>query len=254
MRVNGGCVLEMEWPTLIAHRGAPLRAPENTLASLRSAKALGAKWVEFDVCLTRDHRAIIFHDDTLERTSNLQGYVSQTDYEVIRRADAGGWFDARFVGEPIPTLAQYLQCADALNVGINIELKGGESPEVLAQCVLRDVSLHWGDTRPQPLISSASVDCLQALRSQRSEFPCAYIMDVWSDEWVDVVTDLDCVAVHVNYETLNGHRIDAVKAAHKKIVAYTVNDKSIANALYAMGVDAIFSDDPQLLAESRDGL
>ena len=134
-----------------------------------------------------------------------------------------------------------------MKVGINIELKAVEWPDVLVQCVTQDLSAHWDETLPLPLISSASVDCLQAMRLQVSSFSCAYIMDEWSDEWLDIVTQLDCVALHVNYEILNSQRVDAVKAANKKIGAYTVNDKSIANALFAMGVDTIFSDDPRLL-------
>ena len=226
----------MEWPTLIAHRGAPLSAPENTLVSLRRAIALGARWVEFDVCLTRDHQAIIFHDDTLEQTSNLSGLVSQTNYEEVRHADAGAWFEAMFTGEPIPTLAQYLQCAAELKAGVNIELKTVEQPEILVQCVVQDLSVHWDNILPLPLISSASVDCLQAMCLQASGFPRAYIMDEWSDEWLDILTYLDCIALHVNYEILNSHRVDAVKAANKKIGAYTVNDKSIANALFSIPI------------------
>jgi glycerophosphoryl diester phosphodiesterase len=45
-------------PRVIGHRGAAAVAPENTLASIARAKALGASWIEFDVKLTEDGHAI----------------------------------------------------------------------------------------------------------------------------------------------------------------------------------------------------
>ncbi len=69
--------IQLNLPKVIAHRGASLSAPENTVAALREAKRFGARWVEFDVHLTRDGQAIIFHDPSgLGRTTNGRGMVS----------------------------------------------------------------------------------------------------------------------------------------------------------------------------------
>ena len=56
-------------PKVIGHRGAAGHAPENTLASIRNASELGAKWVEFDIKLSRDGVLVLMHDDTLNRTT-----------------------------------------------------------------------------------------------------------------------------------------------------------------------------------------
>ena len=56
--------------TVIGHRGAAARAPENTLAGLRKAKELGADWVEFDVMLSGDGVPLLIHDETLQRTTD----------------------------------------------------------------------------------------------------------------------------------------------------------------------------------------
>ena len=67
-------------PPIIAHRGASLYAPENTLAAFRKAKTLGINWVEFDVMLSADDEPIIIHDETLERTTNGKGKVSRRKF------------------------------------------------------------------------------------------------------------------------------------------------------------------------------
>ncbi len=49
-------------PTLVAHRGDPRHAPENTLFSLRAAVARGARAVEVDLRRRPDGRWVLFHD------------------------------------------------------------------------------------------------------------------------------------------------------------------------------------------------
>jgi len=59
----------------IAHRGASGVAPENTKIAFVKALDMGARAIEFDVQLTRDNVPIVFHDDTLERTTDGRGRV-----------------------------------------------------------------------------------------------------------------------------------------------------------------------------------
>src|ERR1700683_1095896 len=91
-------------PKVIGHRGAALRAPENTLAGFRKAAELGCTWVEFDVRLSLEDRPIIFHDDTLERTTEGTGPVGATTLVDLLSLDAGSFFDFAYRGERIPTL------------------------------------------------------------------------------------------------------------------------------------------------------
>ena len=82
-------------PPVIGHRGAAAAAPENTLASLRKAKELGATWVEFDVKLTRDGHPVLFHDDRLDRTTSGQGEVALTTLEIVLCLGLRRWRKAR---------------------------------------------------------------------------------------------------------------------------------------------------------------
>lgn len=52
---------------LVAHRGLPVRFPENTLAGAEAAIACGARFLEVDVQLTRDGVPVLVHDRRLER-------------------------------------------------------------------------------------------------------------------------------------------------------------------------------------------
>ena len=112
-----------ELPRVIGHRGAAAVAPENTLASLRRAKELGAGWVEFDVKLTRDGAAVLIHDERLERTTDGRGEVARTTLAELRKLDAGAWFDPAFAGERVPTLGDALALCGELGLGINVEVK-----------------------------------------------------------------------------------------------------------------------------------
>ena len=104
-------------PRLIGHRGAAAAAPENTLASLRKAKELGASWVEFDVKLTRDGCPVLIHDERLERTTSGRGEVALTTLEELQKLDAGGWFAPAFRGERVPTLEAALALCAELGLG-----------------------------------------------------------------------------------------------------------------------------------------
>lgn len=92
----------------IAHRGASGIAPENTLAAFRKAIEIGVDAVELDVHKTNDGKIIVCHDDSLDRTTNMTGFIRGLNFSEISKADAGSWFDKKFAGERIPTLEESL--------------------------------------------------------------------------------------------------------------------------------------------------
>ena len=78
---------------VIAHRGASAYAPENTMAAFRKALELGVPEVETDVRFTKDKRLVLFHDHTLERTTDGTGPPSDHTLEELKQLDAGSWMD-----------------------------------------------------------------------------------------------------------------------------------------------------------------
>ena len=87
-------------PAIIAHRGASAYAPENTLAAFELALRQEADGVELDAKLTADGHVIVFHDQTVERTTEGQGRVLDLTLAQLRKLDAGSHFDIAFQGEP----------------------------------------------------------------------------------------------------------------------------------------------------------
>lgn len=117
---------------VIGHRGAAGLAPENTLASFRTAIELGVDAVEFDLHVSRDGELVVLHDDSLERTTTGAGRVEDLTLAEIRRADAGVKFAPRFQGERVPTLGEVIDLVKAVarpEFRLNIELKFSKGKE-----------------------------------------------------------------------------------------------------------------------------
>ena len=94
----------------IAHRGDSFVAPENTVASAKSAWQAGADAVEIDIHLSKDNRIMVIHDSDTKRTcsgkKNLE--VAKTPSVILRDLDAGIWKGQEFKGEKIPFLPEII--------------------------------------------------------------------------------------------------------------------------------------------------
>ena len=108
----------------VAHRGASLSAPENTLASTVKAIELGVDRIEMDVRQSKDGVLVLMHDARLERTTNGKGYLRDFTYEELGSLDAGSWFSKSYSGERIPTLALILGLlANTPNTAPDLDIK-----------------------------------------------------------------------------------------------------------------------------------
>jgi len=84
------------------------------MAAFRRAHEIGAHMIELDVQLTSDDAVVVLHDDTLDRTTTGLGPIGALTLARVRELDAGSWFDKKFTGEKLPTLAQALDSALSL--------------------------------------------------------------------------------------------------------------------------------------------
>lgn len=234
---------------LIAHRGAPRLAPENTLASLHAAKQKGAQWTEFDVTLTSDNIPVIFHDDTLERTTNGRGPIAQKSLSALSELDAGSWFSEKFKHCKIPTLEAYVQCAAKLHLAINVELKTvpAKKSEILVKTTLDTLKKHWPSQMPPPLLSSFFVTNLEWLKKLDCPYPIALNCEKNNKELSSIAKKLNCYSIHCNAKNTDQQDIQKNTAHGLKTLIYTINEKITALNFLAMGASAIFSDIPDLL-------
>lgn len=107
----------------INHRGYNTAAPENTLPAFRLSKRYGFKYVETDVAFTSDNVAVLLHDETVDRTSDGTGNISQLTYAYVSSLDFGSWFSSAYAGTRIPTLDEFLTLCRNLSLHPYLELK-----------------------------------------------------------------------------------------------------------------------------------
>lgn len=233
---------------IIGHRGACGYAPENTIASFDKALSLGCKLVEFDVMCSEDGEPFLIHDDNLKRTTNGEGEVGQVQSSYLQSLDAGSWYSRQFKGISIPHFKEALDWLSFSNMQANIEIKPYPGAvEQTTVSVLSHLHRYWPEGKDLPLVSSFAWEALLMCQSIAPEMPLGFLLHEWDEGWLEKAKQLGCYSIHFNRKILTADRVKEVKDQGYKVCAYTVNRKRLANKLFRWGVDAIFSDYPDLL-------
>ena len=215
---------------LLGHRGARFYAPENTLAAFDLALEHGAHGFEFDVRRTRDGKTILCHDRRVNRVT-LRRHTLQQLQENRGFREAAGLEDA---------LERYGRTAF-----LNIEVKVRGLEPLIAQAV-RQAQLN------RYFISSFLPDVVYKLHQlDRTLVLGALAKTRWQlRRWP--LLPVTYVAPH--YRLLSQELVDALHAAGKTVVTWTVNERLHMLRAAGMGVDGIISDDTRLLVETMGPL
>jgi glycerophosphoryl diester phosphodiesterase len=185
-------------PWLIAHRGASAYAPENTIPAFQLAAAQGATFVEFDLQLTKDRQIVCLHDNSLERTTDVEEVfpdrfrasdgaqpakrwmIEDFTLAEITRLDAGAWFDAKFRGTRIPTFAETIDAMKGRS-GLFIELKSPErypgiEKMILAELDAKGLGRPGADAKTPVLLQSFNAPSLQILAGLGTKLPVHFLI------------------------------------------------------------------------------
>lgn len=240
-------------PLLFAHRGASAEAPENTLEAFERAVQHGADVLELDVHLSADENVVVFHDETVDRTTNGTGRVAARTLRELRALDAGYSMDSfRGRGVTVPLLSEVL--AAFPSAAFNIELKSEDTR--LLRLTLEALD---GVSPRRVVLAGGKVNVMARLEAAKSVFPLgmsrAGIMDVLKRVWTGRPVPVRYQGRALQIPPRQGHIPVAtrpvIRAAQRgglEVHIWTLNDPVDAKRWIRRGVDGIMSDDPGALA------
>lgn len=228
---------------LIAHRGYPHAYPENSLAGVEAALEAGARFVEFDIQLTRDGVPVVVHDDSLSRVGDSDEEIAALDWEVLSQRSIGeaGRFGSEFAQQRVPCLADMLALVDRY-------------PEVTAFVEIKRESLeHFGRSTVAEAVTGvlrhASSRCVTisfdaaalARAREHGAEAIGLVIKPWNDE-----SRREAGQLSPDYLFIQSNRIPEgdrpLWPGEWQWVVYVVDDPDSARALRRRGADMIETD------------
>lgn len=233
---------------VIAHRGASIYAPENTLAAMDLAIAQGADAVEIDVRMSKDGIPFLFHDYTVNRTTNLKTgqSIENLTFEEIQNLDAGSWFNPEFAGEKIPSLAQVLEHIYGRTY-LYLEIKGStQGIETRVMEMLIDYDMASSTT-----IMSFNREQLRKVKSMDENISTMLLIPIFVGSLNGVVTldYVDSLGLRFDMIKSNPEYIDLIHKSGKRAYVWTLNRADDIKYAVSIDVDGIITDDPLLAIE-----
>jgi glycerophosphoryl diester phosphodiesterase len=233
---------------VVAHRGASIEQPENTIAAFEAAIDAGADAVEFDVRMTADGHAVVMHDPDVSRTTDGSGLVSEMSLVEIRKLG-------------VPTLDEALRCLSG-RAAVDIEIKNllGEhdftpdrEPAVEATLAALDAVGFSG----RVIVSSFNPASIAHSRTLRPDVATGLLteFEVDAEEALQRAT----VARHpwvlpfvLNVLEADDGFVRRVHDAGALLGVWIADDPDTARRLFELGADAVATNDPRAIATVRD--
>lgn len=229
-----------------AHRGASGHAPENTLAALELAARLGADMAEIDVQQTADSQLVVFHDDTLERTSDGTGVLTAHTLAELRTLDAGRWFGPHHAGQKIPTLVEALALARG-RLALNIELKATGNMDGLLDRVRAAIGDQ--DAADHCVVTSFDHRLIDELAASQPDFAVGYICGGGGLPAGTFRAKVDLLSLEKSLA--RPAEIEFALAAGQAVHAWTVNETAAMKMLLDHGVGGVITNYPDRFPTPR---
>ncbi|MEZ4272411.1 MAG: glycerophosphodiester phosphodiesterase [Myxococcota bacterium] len=249
---------DLDKPLLFAHRGASLRAPENTLEAFELGARCGADVLELDVRTSYDGQVVVLHDADLARTTNGQGPVTSHNYADLNKLDAGYRFQDtsgaslfRDKGVYVPLLEEVLRAFPRM--GFNIEIKQANPPmvrpvlEIIERVGTKNILLAGSDDRvmdelehqaPHMPLGLSIGRCKEILRGAY----LGHIPDKYQGRALQIPPRRYGVPVATK------RLLRKAKEAGLVVHIWTINSPTAARKWLQRGVDGVMSDDPGPMA------
>ena len=229
-------------PVLVAHRGAAVSAPENTLPAYRIAAQKGYTYVETDVRATADGVWVIMHDNSLKRMTGGKGKVeSMTLAEVQAQHITKGANIKAYPGLEIPTLEDFLALCIEENLTPVIEIKTNPAkcPQAPFQKLLEAVECYG--LKDKAVIISFYAEALERIRSLDADIPMQLLTKTFDEAAFLKAEKLGNCAIDCEYKEIlkNKGLIPVAKSAGIPLNAWTVDSQTAAQQLVDLGIDYI---------------
>lgn len=234
---------------VIAHRGFSHEYPENTMLAFQKAIELGVKCLETDVTILKDGTLVLFHDYETKDHTDFDGIINDLDYNAIQTIDAGSWKDEKFKNNRIPTLKELIDLCKKTNTMVNLELKGEASKnEKYWDSIVENTVKMVADNKAEDLIfySSFEFDMLRTLKKISKNSKFGILLWEETEHWKDIADELKPQSMHLYDQTINKDLAKNIKNEGYELYIYTVNSTELANELYSIGVDGVFTDMPNI--------
>lgn len=228
---------------IASHRGGAALAPENTLPAVEAALSGGFDYVEVDVSLTADGHPVLFHDATVDRTTDGSGALAELTLAEVQRLDAGASHDDSFRGTRVPTAEQFLDLLARRDGRALLDLKGEWDAAGAAALVAaienhgleRAVAVASFDARVLGLFGAAS-DVIARL----------VLLKQLPADVVEAAVQVGARGIIVDRKALlaRPEAVDALQAAGMRVIVFTLNSDDQWGEVTALGVDGIVTDDP----------
>jgi len=251
--------LQQQGPLVIAHRGGMDLAPEGTVLAFNAAWEAGSDVLEVDIQRSTDGVLYIFHDATLDRTTNGTGPIEDLSWDELKDLDAGYWWDPngdetyplRGTGVRIPTLAEIFEAVPGAVWNLDIKSRAPEAPEEVVAEITR-----FG-LEEAVCVGSFDDGVGKAFRDGLPD-ACTYYSEGlarWSLLGDILPTDtapgprFEILSVPVSSSGITVVTPGFLKRTHRRGQSawiWTVNEESEMRRLLDMGVDGLITDEVDL--------
>jgi glycerophosphoryl diester phosphodiesterase len=204
--------------------------PENTLLSFERAAEMGAEWVELDVHTSRDGALVVIHDQLVERTTNGRGHVADHTLPELKSLDAGR-------GQSIPTLDEVLEWARQTGIGVDVEVK-----QAAAEAVVQAARGY------EPvLITSFDHPLVAEIKRLAPHLRTGLLYAHRPLDPVGMARSANAAVLLPQWPYVRREDVQTIHAAGLELWTWATSDPAVLKALIAAGVDAIATNDPDIL-------